>query len=228
MKQPKPVLAISLKRPQPCRPKHGFLVNLYDRYFTILFDPYTLPIEVAEKALTALKRADRQVFRKFLKAVEGITGRPALLRALRLAPKMGDYTALLPWLRRLAHHSDGRVKSRAVKLLCELRPNGQHIDHHMQGHDARVRANVIEALWSANLPGAAELFNAAASDPDHRVAANALVGLYRLGDQSALPRIIELSKSPNARLRSAMACASVSSGTQAVSPRCGFYRTIRR
>jgi HEAT repeat protein len=183
----------------------AFWLGLYDRYFTILFDPAILPIEVAEKALAALKEADSQVFRKFLKAAEGISSRQPLLRALRLAQKMGDYTALLPWLRRLTHHSDGRVKSRAVKLLCELRPNGQHIDHHMQGHDARVRANVIEALWDAKAPGAAEVFNAATSDPNHRVVANALVGLYRLGDPSALPRIIELSQSPNARLRSAMA-----------------------
>ncbi len=124
---------------------------------------------------------------------------------MSLVPTLGDYTALLPWLKKLAEHGDERVKSRAVKLLCELRPNNTNIQRHVREEKPRVRANAIEALWNTNAPEAAIVFEAAASDTNHRVAANALLGLHLQGNPAALPRIIELSESPDPLFRTAMA-----------------------
>jgi hypothetical protein len=183
----------------------AFWLSLYSRYLAILFDPSALSSEVATKALAVLKTTDVQIFRKFLKAAEQIDLPPRLLRALSLVPTLGDYTALLPWLKKLAQHGDERVKSRAVKLLCELRPNHANIHRHVQEEKPRVRANAIEALWNTNAPEAASVFKVAASDANHRVAANALVGLHLQADPSALPRITELSESPDPLFRTAMA-----------------------
>jgi HEAT repeat protein len=183
----------------------AFWLSLYGRYLAILFDPSALPTEVASKALAVLKNTDMHVFRKFLKAADQIVLVPRLLRALSLVPTLGDFTALLPWLRKLTQHGDERVRSRAVKLLCELRPNSTAIHSLVQEPKPRVRANAIEALWNANVAEAASVFKAAASDTNHRVAANALVGLHLQHDPAALPKIIELSESPDHLFRTAMA-----------------------
>ncbi len=183
----------------------AFWITLKGETIKVLFDPDALPMEVAAKAAGALKKADAHFPLKFLNAVEDISAPPILLRALGLVPALGDYSVLLSWLRTLSRHSDQRVKSRAVKLLCELRPNKGQIERQMLSDDARIRASAIEALWYSRTPEATELFKAAAKDPHHRVVGNALAGLYLLGDRSLVPRMIELCKSPDPFFRAAMA-----------------------
>jgi hypothetical protein len=189
----------------PAGQSMAFWLGLSSRYLTVSFDPSALPIDVASKALALLRKVDAQIIVKFFKAGEPIAIPQRLLRVLSLVPALGDYTALLPWLRKLIQQPDEHVKSRAVKLLCELRPNKSQIDRQMQDENPRVRANAIEALWNANLPEAADVFQAATADAHHRVVANALVGLHLLGDPSALARMVDLCQSPDALFRSAMA-----------------------
>jgi HEAT repeat protein len=196
---------IAEKGLDPAGQSMAFWLSLNTRYFKVLFDPNALPLEVACKAVAALKRADSQLMGKFLKAGEQTTLPMWLLRALNLIPTLADYTALLPWLRRLTQQSDERVKSRAAKLLCELRPNKSQIERQLQDENPRVRANVIEALWNSTIPEASAIFKAATADANHRIVGNALVGLHLLGDPSAVPKMIELCESPEVLFRSAMA-----------------------
>ena len=196
---------IAQKGLDPAGQSMAFWLSLNTRYLKILFDPSALPIEIALKALAVLRKADPQIIVKFLKAGEQLTLSQWLLRALSLIPALGDYTALFPWLRKLTQIGDDRIKSRAVKLFCELRPNNSQVARQMLDEDPRVRANVIEALWNSNAPEAAAIFKVAASDPNHRVVGNALVGLHWQGDPSALPKMIELCQSPDVLFRSAMA-----------------------
>jgi HEAT repeat protein len=128
-----------------------------------------------------------------------------MMRPLGLLSALSDYTALLPWLSQLAHSSDGRVRSRAAKLLYGLRPDIDQIKAQLQDPSPRVRANVLEGLWKSDSAEAAALFKAALADENHRVVGNALVGLYLQGDSSAIPKMIELSQSPDAAMRATMA-----------------------
>ncbi len=174
------------------------------KYLKVVFDPSALPIETASKATAALVKADPHFLAKFLKEVEPLSVTPQILRALSLAPATGD-SALMPWLKRLTQHRDDRVRSRAVKLLCEIRPNKDQIERQMLDENARVRANAIEALWTLKTAEAAEIFKSALTDSNHRVVGNALVGLHLQGAPEAFAKITELCQSPQVAVRRAMA-----------------------
>lgn len=182
-------------------------LSLESRYIKPSFDANTLPLDVASKAIAALSKTDAQIFAKFLKAVEQIAVPQRMLRPLSLVPALGDYTPLLPWLRKLTQLNDDRVKSRAVKLLCGLKPHKSQVDRYMIEGSPRVRANILEALWNSNLPAAAELFRAALADPNHRVLINALIGLHLGGDPTAITRLIDVCQSPEPSFRTAAAWA---------------------
>ena len=174
------------------------------KYLKVFVDPSSLPLETASKASVALVKADPHFLSKFLKEVEPLTLTPQILRALSLAPTTGD-SALMPWLKKLTHHRDDRVRSRAVKLLCEIRPNKDQIERQMLDENARVRANAIEALWNLKTPESAEIFKSALTDTNHRVVGNALVGLHLQGSPDAFAKITELCQSPQVAVRRAMA-----------------------
>jgi HEAT repeat protein len=183
----------------------AFWLSSQGRYVNILFESDAVPADVARKALAALKTVDEAFLVRFLKAAEQITSSRAILRALSLVPALGDYSILIPWLRRLSVHSNARVASRAVKLLCGLRPNKALIERQMLSKDPRVRANAIEGLWHSRTPEAKDLLKLAAADPSHRVVGGALVGLHLQGDESAFARMGELSTHPDPLMRAAMA-----------------------
>ncbi len=183
----------------------AFWLGLDGKYIGVLFDPDSLPVETASKAAAAMKVVDPDFFRRFLKACEQLTSVAQILRSLSLLPALGDYGHVLPWLRQLCNHDDPKIRSRAVKQLCELRPNKALIERQMLSSDPRVRANAIEVLWHTRTPDATAIFKAAASDPHHRVVGNALVGLYFQGDDSAFTRMTELSSHSNELFRAAMA-----------------------
>jgi HEAT repeat protein len=189
----------------PAGESMAFWLSLNTRYLKVLFNPSALPIEVAENALAALRKSDAQIIPRFLEAAEQISNSGQILHVMRLVPILGDYAPLLPWLRTLSQQADERVKSCAIKLLCEVRPHKVLIGRQMHDANPRVRANVVEALWNWDDGAAAEVFEAATADVHHRVVANALVGLYLNGDPTALRRMIKLCQSPDAGFRAAMA-----------------------
>jgi hypothetical protein len=183
----------------------AFWLSSQGKYINILFESDSVPSDVACKALATLKTVDEVFLVRFLRAAEQVTAPLAMLRAMSLVPGLGDYSILIPWLRKLCDHADRRVKSRAVKLLCEVRPNKALVERQLLSNDSRVRANAIEALWASFSPDSIALFQAAESDPNHRVVGNALIGLYLQGKPSALAKMIELSRSPDPLFRGAMA-----------------------
>ena len=176
-------------------------------YVSVLLDPDSLPSDMASKAVAVVKEIDQEFPLKFVRAVADLTAAPLIMRALSLVPAIGDYSILIPWLRRLSQNSDLRVRSRSSKLLCELRPNKSLIERQMHSEDARIRASAIEALWHINNEDARGLFRLALSDPHHRVVGNALVGLYLLGETDLLNQMIELCAHKDHLFRSAMAWA---------------------
>jgi HEAT repeat protein len=175
------------------------------RYLEVLFDPASFSVEVAAKALAVLKEVDDDFFAKFFRVASELANPQNALRALSLLPALGDNG--VPLLRTLSRHADERVRSKAVELLCELRPNKILIERQMQSEEPRVRASALEFLWYARNMETASIFQSALSDPHHRVIANALIGLHLQRDSSAFPKMVELASHREPLVRSAMAWA---------------------
>lgn len=180
-------------------------------YLSILLDAESLPFETACQALPKLREADPHFCPKFTRLVSAFKNPDLILRTLRLAPALGDYSFLICWLRTLDQHQDSKIRSRAAKLLCRLRPTRGMIERQMQSRDPRVRAGAVEALWQSGClhsdEDALALLWKAREDSHHRVVANALVGLHMLGDSRAADKMIDLSRSQQHLVRAAMAWA---------------------
>ena len=78
--------------------------------------------------------------------------------------------------------------------------------------DPRIRANAIEALWGVDNEEARELLHLAANDGNNRVAGNALIALYRLGDCSVIPEMLKLAEHGSALFRATAAWAMGEAG----------------
>ena len=195
----------------PAAKSMAFWLGIDSTYVTVLLDLNTLPAEVAAKTMPIVRDIDPQFLVKFAKATAALTAPPVILRALGLLPALVDYSGVISWLRALAQHSDVRVRSRSAKLLCDLRPSKGNIERQLQSRDARVRAGAVEALWHIKgdiaLEDVRALLRTGANDPHHRVLANALVGLHRLGESDALSRMEVLCKHKDHLFRAAAAWA---------------------
>jgi hypothetical protein len=129
---------IASRELNPAGRSMAFWLSSQGRYVNILFESDALPPDVACKALVVLKTVDPSFIINFFKASDRICSPQAILRALSLVPGLGDYSILIPWLRKLCIHADERVRSRSIKLFCELRPNKALIERQMQSDEPRV------------------------------------------------------------------------------------------
>jgi hypothetical protein len=104
-------------------------------------------------------------------------------------------------LQLLRDAEDPRLRARAALLGSSL-PNGRHLlELYREERDPRVRANIVESLWLDDQPIARVAFEEARRDPQPRVRAHGLLGLYHLGDQRALSALAEMADSPQALTR---------------------------
>ncbi len=174
-------------------------------YLNHLLDPTLLSEDSARRVLAIFRNTDPQFLVKFSK-ITGASGADAhrVRRALAVVDGLGDFNVLLPWFRALTHNPDERIRSKATKVLCSLRPNKAMIERQLQSDDERVRANAVEAMWGTTTLEAEHIFNSVLADSNHRVVGNALVGLHLLKDQSAFEKITEFTKHPSPTFRRAM------------------------
>jgi len=103
-------------------------------------------------------------------------------RALDIVSGLPPNRHVLLSLAKLLRHPDPFVRSKAVLLYARASRNPEWVRKMLAEPDARIRANAVEGLWEAKSPFAAALFREAALDPDHHVAANALIGLHYCGE----------------------------------------------
>ena len=112
-----------------------------------------------------------------------------LTRLMEMLVHAVDANRLVPFLAKLCEHGDERIRSKAVLLTGRVDrqlPEGVEL---LKDADARVRANAVEAMWSRKDPGSIKVFKEASKDPHHRVAANAIMGLYKAGEIAAVQQI---------------------------------------
>ena len=118
-------------------------------------------------------------------------------RLLEMIDQISDCKRILPSLARMARSENPHVRSKAVLMIGRSGPSLEWIENwtekRLQESDARVRANAIEAMWGIDTDAAREALQWAARDSNNRVAGNALVGMYRLGEISPLADLIKMA-----------------------------------
>ena len=114
-------------------------------------------------------------------------------RVLELVGALPEDEASVPYLVELARSDDHRIRSRASLMMARGDQTVRAAEMRMADPDARVRANAIEGLWRAKRRGAEHVLNNATRDAAARVAVNAWVGLYYLGDTGAAAGLLNLS-----------------------------------
>lgn len=129
-------------------------------------------------------------------------------RMLELLPRIAPPERLLPLLDRILPSSNSRIRSKAWKLYSAASADLRWAEAHLHDSDARVAANVVEALWRA-VPSEElrSLFWEAAQQERNRVAGNGLVGLFVLEDPRAAGLAIDMARREDAGFRASAAWA---------------------
>ena len=108
---------------------------------------------------------------------------------------------LVPGVLRLLKHPSAKVRSKAALFIGSRTQNEAWAANLGLESDARVRANILESLYGSNSEFVQEAFRRNVTDDNCRVAGNAALGLYLLGDVSSIAHIHRFVKHPEARFR---------------------------
>ena len=126
-------------------------------------------------------------------------------RVMEALSAISDGSRIQPSMMRLMRHSNPYVRSKAVKLVGRGSGSVKWVRTRLAESDPRIRANAVEALWGVDTEDVRELLHTAALDGNNRVAGNALLALYRLGDCTSIPEVVRMSDHGSALFRSSAA-----------------------
>lgn len=114
-------------------------------------------------------------------------------RLMDILCETADAARIMPSLMRMMRHPNSYLRSKAVKMIGQGSHSAKWVMGRLSEADPRVRANAVESLWGVDTPEARTLLNFAANDANNRVAGNALLGLYYLGEASVLADVVKLA-----------------------------------
>jgi HEAT repeat protein len=114
-------------------------------------------------------------------------------RMMYILSEISKGTRALGALRSMVRHPDPFLRSKAVLMIGRGERNSGWAQHRLAEADPRVRANAVETLWGRHTEEARAVLQAATSDPHNRVVGNALLGLYRMGDLSAISGLFQMA-----------------------------------
>ena len=112
---------------------------------------------------------------------------------------------LVPGVLKILKHHNPKVRSKAALFIGSRTQNLAWAASRTQEYDARVRANILESLFGINSDFVHQIFRNNIGDENNRVAGNAVLGLYLVGDCSSIPLIFDLMRHPDARFRNTCA-----------------------
>jgi hypothetical protein len=110
---------------------------------------------------------------------------------------------LITMLRTFLNMSDPQIASKCVLAIGGQCRNMAWVRDVMSESDDRMRANLIESLWKRTEPDVQAILRNAVTDPHPRVAANAVYGLYLLGNDAWIPGLERLTGNDQAAFRKA-------------------------
>ena len=123
-----------------------------------------------------------------------------LLEAVSTSPKIVNPLAYL------MRDPNPRLRSKATLLIGRRVQNTRLAEGCLKHQgDSRVRASAVESLWGVSSAAVGEVFRSAAKDLNNRVKGNALLGLYRLGDQGSIASILAMAADPKPLFRATAA-----------------------
>jgi hypothetical protein len=107
-------------------------------------------------------------------------------RALDILDEISPRNRLVPVLSHLTRNSNPKIASKAT-LIIGKRVSGVAFTIRLMAEETnpRVRANALEAVWGHDSAPVKKLFWKHVDDSYHRVAGNAIVGLYLAGEEKA-------------------------------------------
>lgn len=94
----------------------------------------------------------------------------------------------------LMGYPDSAVRARSTLLIACSSKSAALVGRMLLDEDVRVQANAVEALWTFDPDEAHPLLLNAARSKTPRVAGNAAVGLYRVGDLSGLRLLFHMAE----------------------------------
>ena len=109
-------------------------------------------------------------------------------------------------------YPDSAVRSKAAFLIACSSKSVSLVSELLLDEDVRVQANAVEALWTFEAGEARSLLETAARSKTPRVAANAVVGLYRNGDLSSLRLLFRMAAQEDPERRTSAAWAMGETG----------------
>lgn len=172
-------------------------------------------LAMARAAIGAAPAADRVLARGFADLIEepGAAGDlDNVTRLMEILIEVCDSARIFPSLVRLLRHPNPHLRSKAVLVLGRHSRSTQWVRHRLDDADPRIRANALEALWNVDTPQAQELLLGLIHDDNNRVAGNALLGLYRLGQPVAITEIFAMAEHESPIFRATAAWAMGETG----------------
>jgi hypothetical protein len=179
-----------------------------------LCNPALLDARAAQKFALSLFRLDGRLDIRLAQAAIEWVELPDALNLLRRSLEIIEAMACGPrinsMLVQLLKCSNGNVRSKVFELLARSTSNEASIRQWLRDPDPRIRANLLEAIAEANkdMPWVRAVLTEHLNDSHGRVAANAAVGLYRLGIEApAMARLSDMASSEAATIRCSAAWA---------------------
>ena len=164
-----------------------------------LLDPGTCSLKDAVSAARSIdgmgSRLQPALEMALSRALQGHATPERSTHVLRILELLGTITTQNCWpsfQSELMAHPDARVRSKAALLIGKSTKNTAWIGRSLMDKDARVQANAVEALWSLDAGEARPFLSTALRSRNHRVSANAALGLYRLSDVKVVRPLLDM------------------------------------
>ena len=155
-----------------------------------IVDPAVTTFDQAIQLTRHMLRMDTNFINSLLAAV---LLRPALarnpastLRVLDIAQECVDHLGNWRSIARIHQSGDVQIRTRCAGLIARYRFEDPAGLERFCAADPRVRANIVEMLWSVDKSRATALMEAAARDPSNRVKGNACLAYYNEGKVRSL------------------------------------------
>jgi hypothetical protein len=165
-----------------------------------LLDPRVADVEEAVAALQAVVETGTKLqpllelaLNKALQEQPGPESRDRVLRILDLLASIVTPNFWNSFQLELMAHADKVVRSKAALLIGRSGKNAAWIGRRFMDHDGRVQASAVEALWSLDAADSRPLLLTASKSKHNRVAANASLGLYRIGEPKAIRLLLDMA-----------------------------------
>lgn len=170
--------------------------NLLER---AILDRHLVTPEQAGAILRVAKRIDPGFESQLIRMLTDTSQNSyTLTRLLEIVALGSKSNRLIPFLSQMMRHPDPFIQSKAALLMGKLNHNVDWVRQRLEDAGPRVQANAVESLWGETSEDTLKLFRDASENPDHRVAGNALIGMYLAGDPDSLTKIVDMAGHPSA------------------------------